>query len=92
MADVNTKDSIKVSLPFLGAAMTVVALLVTMGMCPRVSDIRLSSDAKADHKTRKAEHIEIEARAEKAHGKLLKRIEDNQETLIDLLTAKPRRR
>ena len=79
MVDVKTKDAAKVSLPFLGAAMTLVALLVTAGMCPRVSDIQLVSAATA-------EHTAIEVRSEKAHDKMLKRIDGNQKTIIKLLT------
>lgn len=84
MSDVNAKESIKVSLPFLGIAMTLVALLVTAGMCPRVSDIQLTSSAKA-------EHMAIETRADKAHAKILERVDANQREIISLL-KRPRRR
>lgn len=83
MSNVTTKESVKVSLPFFGLSMTLVALLVTAGMCPRVSDIQLTTDAKA-------EHVVMEARAGKAHADILKRVDANQKEIIDLL--KKRRR
>ena len=78
MADMTIKDASRAWLPVLGFLAMGWGMMVGFGMCPAPGNVQSASGATVSHE--KARRW-----ADKEHTKILKRIDQNQRDIIDML-------